>query len=85
MFDTKKIEELEARINQLMTTIPLADLEKNIRALLASFFSKLDLVSREEYEIQSQMLQHTLEKLKILEERLSQLENQHKNDIERGE
>lgn len=53
---------------------PIADVEKNARALLATFFTKLDLVSREEFDIQSQVLQRTREKLKALEERVARLE-----------
>jgi BMFP domain-containing protein YqiC len=54
---------------------PAADIEKNARALLSSVFAKLDLVSREEFDIQTQVLQRTREKLKALEARLDRLEN----------
>ena len=57
----------------------LADIEKNARALLSSFFTKLDLVSREEFDIQAQVLLRTREKLKTLEERVDQLESKGSN------
>lgn len=74
MFDPKIIEELGARLSAVLASSPAADIEKNARALLASFFSKLDLVSREEFDIQTQVLQRTREKLKELEARLDRLE-----------
>jgi BMFP domain-containing protein YqiC len=48
--------------------------EKNARALLASGFSKLDLVTREEFEVQREVLAHTREKLADLEHRVARLE-----------
>ena len=50
------------------------DLEQNFRTVLQSGLSKMDLVSREEFEIQEAVLARTREKLTILDERLSTLE-----------
>ena len=75
MLDPKILEEIGARLSSLLAASPAADLEKNARALLASVFAKLDLVSREEFDIQTQVLQRTREKLKALEARLDHLEN----------
>ncbi|MDR2507159.1 MAG: accessory factor UbiK family protein [Candidatus Accumulibacter sp.] len=74
MIDPKTFEELGAKIGALIATAPVADLEKNMRALLNGFFMKLDLVSREEFEIQARLLQRTNEKLDALEKRLAVLE-----------
>ena len=74
MLDPKLFEELSARLGAIVAASPIADVEKNARALLATFFTKLDLVSREEFDIQSQVLQRTREKLKALEERVARLE-----------
>lgn len=71
----KFLEDLGARLSALIAASPAADLEKNARTLLASGFAKLDLVSREEFDIQAQVLQRTREKLKELEARLDRLEN----------
>lgn len=75
MIDPKMFEEFSARLSSLIAASPVADIEKNARALLSSFFAKLDLVSREEFDIQAQVLQRTREKLKALEERVSRLES----------
>ena len=69
------IEDLAARLSAIIAASPAADIEKNARALLSSFFSKLDLVSREEFDIQAQVLLRTREKLKALETRLDALEH----------
>jgi BMFP domain-containing protein YqiC len=74
MLDPKIFEDLAARLSAVIAASPAADIEKNARALLASFLSKLDLVSREEFDIQTQVLLRTREKLKALEARLDALE-----------
>lgn len=74
MLDPKLLEELSARISAIVAASPAADVEKNARALLSGFFSRLDLVTREEFEVQAQVLQRAREKIKALEERLDRLE-----------
>ena len=74
MLDPKLFEDFSARLSAIVAASPVADIEKNARALLATFFTKLDLVSREEFDIQSQVLLRTREKLKALEERVARLE-----------
>lgn len=75
MLDPKVFEELSARLSSLIAASPAADIEKNARALLSGFFARLDLISREEFDIQAQVLQRTREKLKALEDRVARLEN----------
>lgn len=75
MIDPKKLEDLGNRLSALIAASPVADIDKNARALLASFFAKLDLVSREEFDVQTQVLVRTREKLKTLEERMAKLES----------
>ena len=80
MLDPKKFEELSTRLSALIAASPAADIEKNARALLSSFFAKLDLVSREEFDIQTEVLIRTREKLKALEDRITRLENSGQKD-----
>ena len=70
----KFLSELSARLAALAVDNPAKDLEKNVRALLSSALARLDLVSREEYEIQSQVLARAREKLAALESRVAELE-----------
>ncbi len=53
-----------------------SDLEKNFRSVLQSGLDKLELVTREEFEVQEAVLQRTREKLEALEERLKEIEKQ---------
>ena len=75
MIDPNVFEEFSARLSALIAASPAADIEKNARAMLSGLFSKLDLVSREEFDIQAQVLLRTREKMKALEDRVTQLEN----------
>lgn len=82
MLDPKVLEELSARLGAIIAASPVADIEKNARALLSSLFTKLDLVSREEFDIQAQVLLRTREKLKALEARVALLESRDEARIE---
>ena len=75
MIDPKIFDELSKRLSTLIANSPAADIEKNARALLSGFFAKLDLVTREEFDVQAQVLQRTREKLQALEARVAQIEN----------
>lgn len=75
MLDPKVLEEFSARLGAIIAASPVADIEKNARALLSSLFTKLDLVTREEFDIQAQVLLRTREKLKALEARVALLES----------
>jgi BMFP domain-containing protein YqiC len=74
MANPKILDEIGSRVSELLASSPAKDLEKNARALLASGFSKLDLVSREEFDVQKDVLARTREKLTELEHRVAQLE-----------
>jgi ubiquinone biosynthesis accessory factor UbiK len=56
MLNTKFFEEMSSKLNELVAKTPAKDFEKNARALLAHGFAKLDLVTREEYEVLAQRL-----------------------------
>lgn len=70
----KLLSELSARLAALAAANPARDLEKNFRGLLAGAFSRLDLVTREEYEVQAQVLARARERLAALEARVAELE-----------
>ncbi|MCX7176443.1 MAG: accessory factor UbiK family protein [Proteobacteria bacterium] len=74
MLNPNSLNEISARISELIATSPAKDIEKNARALLASAFAKLDLVAREEFDLQVAMLARTREKLGALEARVAALE-----------
>jgi len=68
-------QELNARLSELVANSPARDFEKNARALLTGFFARLDLVTREEFDVQSDVLRRTREKLEQLEAKVVELEN----------
>jgi BMFP domain-containing protein YqiC len=76
MRDETWFRELNARLSELIANSPARDLEKNARALLTSVFARLDLVTREEFDVQSDVLRRTREKLAQLEAKVAELENQ---------
>jgi BMFP domain-containing protein YqiC len=76
MLNEKLFQDLIARFNELIASTPARDFEKNARALLSSFFSHLDLVTREEFDVQTEVLRRTREKLEQLEARVAELETQ---------
>jgi BMFP domain-containing protein YqiC len=72
------IDNLSLKIKGTLANSPAGDLEKNINALLQGAFTKLALVSREEFDVQAEVLRQTREKLDALEKQLSALEQNHK-------
>ena len=78
MLNTKIFEELSAKLSAAAGSSPVKDIEKNMRALLAQGFARLDLVTREEFEVQTRVLARTREKLAALEARVAELEAQSK-------
>jgi ubiquinone biosynthesis accessory factor UbiK len=68
------LNDINERMREVFAHSPAADLEKNLRALLAGFFTRLDLVSREEFDVQRQVLLRTREKLARLEAQVAELE-----------
>jgi BMFP domain-containing protein YqiC len=66
--------DLQDKINQAIENSPAKDIERNVKAMMTQGFSKLDLVTREEFDIQAQVLAKTRAKLEALEQRVADLE-----------
>ena len=79
MQNQKIFEEINERVRAVLAQSPAADIEKNMRAMLASLFSRLDLVTREEFDVQREVLARTRQKLEDLEARVAELEKQIQN------
>ena len=76
MLNAKIIEDISSKLSAVANSSPAKDVEKNLRALLAQGFAKLDLVTREEFDVQTQVLLRTREKLAALEAQVAELEAQ---------
>ena len=74
MAENRLLDEMDRRIREILARSPAADLEKNLRALMQSALGRLDLVTREEYDVQREVLARTRAKLEALEARLAELE-----------
>jgi BMFP domain-containing protein YqiC len=66
--------DFQARMNELFKNSPAKDIERNVKAMLSQGFSKLDLVTREEFDTQTQVLVRTRARLEELERRVAELE-----------
>jgi BMFP domain-containing protein YqiC len=66
--------DLQGKINQAIENSPAKDIEKNVKSMMTQGFCKLDLVTREEFDIQNQVLAKTRAKLEALEQRVAELE-----------
>ena len=68
------VNDLSARLAEIAAANPARDLERNFRGMLAAALARLDLVTREEYDVQVQVLARAREKLAALEARVAELE-----------
>ena len=78
MIDKNKIQEISDKISKIIENSPISDIEENINALLQSTFTKLDLISREEFDVQTQVLKRTRLKLEDLEKKIDALQTKNK-------
>jgi len=67
-------DDLSERINEALRNSPAQDIEKNLRALLAGWFDRMDLVMREDFDVQKKLLEVALARVAALEARLAELE-----------
>lgn len=74
------VEDVQKNISDLIARSPAADIERNMKAFMAQTFSRLDLVTREEFDIQAQLLEKALQRITALESRLDQLEGRRAAD-----
>jgi len=68
--------DMQNKINEVLENSPAKDIEKNVKAMMSQGFAKLDLVTREEFDIQAQVLAHTRARLEALEAQVAALEAQ---------
>ena len=74
MLNNKKLSEISNKIREIVKDSPLPDIEKNVDALLKGMFTKMELVTREEFDVQTEVLKRTRQKLEELEKKLSEIE-----------
>ena len=75
MLNQKLLDEISTKVNEVIAQSPVKDVEQNMRILLSGVFTKLDLVTRDEFNVQQEMLIRTREKLTELESIVTELED----------
>ena len=75
MLNSEVLNDLSNKIKEILKSSPLSEADKNIHALIQGIFTKMELVSREEFDVQAEVLRNTREKLTLLEAKLAELEN----------
>ncbi len=78
MFNSQVITDISNKIRDLVKNSPIEDMDKNVHALIQGVFTKMELISREEFDVQAEVLRNTREKLVQLEAKLAELEAQFK-------
>ena len=73
MIDKKSLEDLANKINDLIKKSPMQDVQKNIRAVISGWFASHDLVTREEFDAQVEVLRRTQDKLHKLEKEIDRV------------
>ncbi|MGR2768759.1 ubiquinone biosynthesis accessory factor UbiK [Photobacterium ganghwense] len=85
MFDPKKLEQIAKQIQDAMPQ-PVKelgnDVEQKVRQVIQAQLGKLDVVSREEFDVQTQVLLRTRQKLTALEQKLEELESRLNNNAD---
>jgi len=76
MLNKNVIDEINSKVSDILQNSPAKDIEKNVKVLLSGAFTRLDLVTRDEFDVQQEVLQRTREKLIILEGQVAKLEDQ---------
>lgn len=74
MINSKLFDDINAKVSEVIAGSPAKDIEKNLRALMRAAFTKMDLVTREEFDVQVELLRRTREKLDELERRVAGFE-----------
>jgi BMFP domain-containing protein YqiC len=67
-------DDIAARISKAIENSPAKDIEKNVKAMLSSGLARLDVVPRAEFDLQTEVLRKTREKLEALEKRVAEFE-----------
>ena len=79
MTDPRLIDEIGAKLSEVLANSPARDVEKNLRVLLASFFDRFDLVTREDFEVQKRVLERAHARIVELDARVIELEVQERD------
>jgi len=75
MLNKKVLDEISSKVSEIVSQSPAKDIEKNLKVLVTGLFNRMELVTRDEFDVQQEVLQRTREKLIILETKVATLES----------
>ncbi|MFT0548146.1 accessory factor UbiK family protein [Allopusillimonas ginsengisoli] len=78
------MEEFQKNMSELIAKSPAADIERNVKAMMAQTFSRMDLVTRDEFDVQAQLLERALSRITALESRVQALEGRPDTPLQQG-
>ncbi len=81
---TDWIEDFQKNMSELIAKSPAADIERNVKAMMAQTFARLDLVTREEFDVQAQLLERSMARIAALESRVQALEGRPDTPLQSG-
>ncbi|MGB3835133.1 accessory factor UbiK family protein [Castellaniella sp.] len=68
------LDDFQKNVSDMLAKTPAADIERNMKALMAQTFARMDLITREEFDIQAALLARALDRVQVLESRVQALE-----------
>nr|WP_269498644.1 accessory factor UbiK family protein [Castellaniella sp. S9] len=74
------LDDFQKNMSELLAKTPAADIERNMKALMAQTFARMDLITREEFDVQAALLARTIERVEALEARVQALEQLDKSE-----
>lgn len=77
-------EEFQKNMSELIAKSPAADIERNVKAMMAQGFARMDLLTREEFDVQAQLLERALKRITALESRVQALEGRPDTPLQAG-
>ncbi|MYN12026.1 accessory factor UbiK family protein [Pusillimonas sp. TS35] len=78
------IEDFQKNVSDLIAKSPAADIERNVKAMMAQTFSRMDLITRDEFDVQAQLLERALARITALESRVQALEGRPDTPLQQG-
>ncbi len=81
---TDWIEDFQKNVSDLIAKTPAADIERNVKAMMAQTFARLDLVTREEFDVQVELLQRAMARITALESKVQTLEGRPDTPLQSG-
>jgi BMFP domain-containing protein YqiC len=77
---TEWFEDFQKNMSDLIARSPAADLERNVKAMMAQGFAKMDLITREEFDVQAELLNKAMARIVALEAKIQDLEAENRPD-----